>query len=250
MDMHFLISNDDGISAIGIRVLADRMRQLGKVTIVAPDQNRSGASNSLTLDSPIRIKEVETDIYSVSGTPTDCVHIALTGLLAKDPHMVISGINFGANLGDDVIYSGTVAAAMEGALLGIPSIALSQHTTHIRHTKWATAEHFAPDLICRLVAAGWPSNVLINVNFPDVAEDKVKGVAVSIQGRRKPGSKLDKRHDPRGRPYYWICSARTEQPSLKGSDLAAIYGGKISVTPLHLDLTHRATCKSLRAALE
>jgi len=250
--MRVLLSNDDGIHATGLERLEKIARGLSDdVWVVAPETDQSGASHSLTLAEPVRARQLGDTKFAVRGTPTDSVLMAVLELIPdKRPDLVLSGINRGGNLGEDVTYSGTVAAAMEGALLGIPSIALSQHTTHIRHTKWATAEHFAPDLICRLVAAGWPSNVLINVNFPDVTEDKVKGVAVSIQGRRKPGSKLDKRHDPRGRPYYWICSARTEQPSLKGSDLAAIYGGKISVTPLHLDLTHRATCKSLRAALE
>ena len=250
--MRVLICNDDGIAATGIESLERLVREITEdVWVVAPETDHSGAGHSLTLAQPVRVRKLGERRYAVSGTPTDSVLMAVLELIPdRKPDLVLSGINRGGNLGEDVTYSGTVAAAMEGALLGIPSIALSQYSTHVRHTKWATAEHFAPDLICRLVAAGWPSNVLINVNFPDVVEDKVTGVAVSIQGRRKPGSKLDKRHDPRGRPYYWICSARTEQPSLKGSDLAAIYSGKISVTPLHLDLTHLATCKSLRAALE
>ncbi len=249
--MRVLLSNDDDIQATGLERLEKIIRTLtDDVWVVAPETDQSGASHSLTLAQPVRVRQLSERKFAVLGTPTDCVLMAVLELIpGRRPDLLLSGINRGGNLGEDVTYSGTIAAAMEGALLGIPSIALSQHTNQSRKAKWATAEHHAPKLISRLVEAGWPANVLLNVNFPDVAEDKVEGVAVSIQGRRKPGSQLDKRLDPRGRPYYWINSARTEEPSLKGSDLAAVYSGRISVTPLHLDLTHRETCKRLRTAL-
>jgi len=249
--MRILLSNDDGINATGLDRLEKIARQLSDdVWVVAPETDQSGASHSLTLATPVRVRRIHERKFSVLGTPTDSVLMAVLELLPdRRPDLVLSGINRGANLGEDVTYSGTIAAAMEGALLGLPSIALSQHTSHVHRTKWATAEAHAPDLIRHLVAAGWPSNVLINVNFPDVTEDKVEGIAITRQGRRKPGSALERRLDPRGRPYYWISSARTEQPSLEGSDLSAVYAGKIAVTPLHLDLTHHETCDALRRAM-
>lgn len=236
MDMHFLISNDDGISAIGIRVLADRMRQLGKVTIVAPDQNRSGASNSLTLDSPIRIKEVETDIYSVSGTPTDCVHIALTGLLAKDPHMVISGINFGANLGDDVIYSGTVAAAMEGRFLGLPAVAVSL-VFEKRPSHFVTAGEAVLRLVRQLLKDPLPADTILNVNVPDIPWSDIRGIEVTRLGHRHRAEPTIRTTDPRGRSMYWIGPAGAEQDAGPGTDFDAVKRGFISITPIHVDLT-------------
>ena len=244
-----LLSNDDGIAATGLERLERVARQLSDdVWIVAPETDQSGASHSLTLAQPVRVRQLSERKFAVSGTPTDSVLMAVLELIPDGkPDLVLSGINRGGNLGEDVTYSGTIAAAMEGALLGIPSIALSQYTEPLGRTKWATAEHHAPALIRHLIEIGWPSNVLINVNFPDVLEDKVSGIEVTIQGRRKPGSALEKRTDPRGRPYYWISSARIEEPSLQGSDLSAIYSGKIAITPLHLDLTHRETVESLAA---
>ncbi len=250
--MRILLSNDDGIHGTGL----DRLEKIAHglsddVWVVAPETDQSGASHSLTLAQPVRARRISERKFAVRGTPTDSVLMAVLELIPdRRPDLLLSGINRGGNLGEDVTYSGTIAAAMEGALLGIPSIALSQHINGGTRAKWATAEHHAPALIERLVGAGWPSNVLINVNFPDVLEESVKGVKVGIQGRRKPGSRLDRRLDPRGRPYYWISAARTEQPSLQGSDLAAITDGWISVTPLHLDLTHHETMTTLRTVLE
>ncbi|MDP6351417.1 MAG: 5'/3'-nucleotidase SurE [Alphaproteobacteria bacterium] len=249
--MRILLSNDDGIAAAGLERLERVARQISDdVWVVAPETDQSGASHSLTLSEPVRARQLSEHKFAVSGTPTDSVLMAVLELIPdKQPDLVLSGINRGSNLGEDVTYSGTVAAAMEGALLGIPSIALSQHNDRSRRTKWATAEHHAPDLVRKLVSVGWPANVLINVNFPDVVEDKVQGVAMAVQGRRKPGSTLDRRLDPRDRPYYWISSARTEEPSLAGSDLAAVHAGLIAVTPLHLDLTHHETMSRLNEAL-
>ncbi len=246
-----LLSNDDGINATGLERLERIARQLSDdVWIVAPETDQSGASHSLTLSQPVRARKLSEHKFAVDGTPTDSVLMAVLELVpGRKPDLVLSGVNRGGNLGEDVTYSGTIAAAMEGALLGIPSIALSQVTGPGRRAKWATAEQHAPEIIRQLVDTRWPSNVLINVNFPDVVEDRVRGVQVSRQGRRKPGSRLDRRVDPRDRPYYWISSARSEEPSLEGSDLAAINQDKIAITPLHLDLTHQETCASLRDAL-
>lgn len=251
-NMRVLISNDDGIHAPGLEHLEKVVRTLtDDVWVVAPEADNSGAGHSLTLSQPVRVRQLSERRFAVSGTPTDSVLVGVLELMPDHrPDLVLSGINRGGNLGEDITYSGTVAAAMEGALLGIPSIALSQHSDSAQRTRWATAERHTPALLEHLIAAGWPDNVFLNVNFPNVAADNVNGVVVTRQGRRKPGSKLDKRVDPRGRPYYWIDSARIEEPTLAGSDLSAVYAGRISVTPLHLDLTHHETCVALRAALE
>ncbi len=236
--MEILISNDDGIEAIGIRVLADSMRGLGGVTIVAPDKNRSGASNSLTLDAPIRIKELEDGIYRVSGTPTDCVHVALTGLLDEDPDIVVSGINAGANLGDDVIYSGTVAAAMEGRFLGYPAVALSlvfgeQEQAH----NYDTAGEAAIRLVRQLQRDPLPADTILNVNVPDCPWSEIRGFEVTRLGHRHRAEPVIKSTDPRGREMYWIGPAGAEQDAGPGTDFDAVRRKFISVTPIHVDLT-------------
>ena len=236
MGMHFLISNDDGLSAPGIQVLSERIRQLGSVTIVAPDQNRSGASNSLTLDSPIRIREIDKHTFRVSGTPTDCVHIALTGLLDKDPDMVLSGINAGANLGDDVIYSGTVAAAMEGRFLGLPALALSLvFEDKPRH--YETAAEAAARLVEQLRKDPLPADTILNVNVPDRPWEEISGFEVTRLGYRHRAEPTIREVDPRGRPMYWIGPAGAEQDAGPGTDFNAVRRGYISVTPIHVDLT-------------
>ena len=249
--MRVLICNDDGIAATGIESLERLVREITEdVWVVAPETDHSGAGHSLTLAQPVRVRKLGERRYAVSGTPTDSVLMGVLELMPdKRPDLVLSGINRGGNLGEDITYSGTVAAAMEATLLGIPAIALSQFTDSARSPRWATAEHHAGALIRHLVATGWPREVFLNVNFPDVAADAVKGVAVTRQGRRKMGSRLDRREDPRGRPYYWIDSARSEEPPVAGSDLSAIHDGRISVTPLHLDLTHHETCMTLGVTL-
>jgi len=234
--MHLLISNDDGITARGIQVLAGRMNLLGKVTIVAPDQNRSGASNSLTLESPVRIRETAKRTFSVSGTPTDCVHIALTGLLKKDPDMVVSGINAGANLGDDVIYSGTVAAAMEGRFLGLPAIAVSLVFKE-RPEHYATAAEAVASLVERLRKDPLPADTILNVNVPDLPMQEIKGFEVTRLGHRHRAEPVVKTIDPRGRPMYWIGPAGPGQDAGPGTDFDAIRRGYISITPIHVDLT-------------
>jgi 5'-nucleotidase len=234
--MHLLISNDDGITARGIQVLSGRMSSLGKVTIVAPDQNRSGASNSLTLESPVRIRETGDRTYSVSGTPTDCVHIALTGLLEKDPDMVVSGINAGANLGDDVIYSGTVAAAMEGRFLGFPAIAVSLVFTE-RPEHYSTAAEAVALLVQQLRKDPLPADTILNINVPDLPLQEIKGFEVTRLGHRHRAEPVVKTTDPRGRPMYWIGPAGPEQDAGPGTDFDAIRRGYISITPIHVDLT-------------
>ncbi len=234
--MEILISNDDGIEATGIRVLADSMQGLGEVTIVAPDKNRSGASNSLTLDAPIRIKEVNNRRYRVSGTPTDCVHIALTGLLDDDPDIVVSGINAGANLGDDVIYSGTVAAAMEGRFLGYPAVALSLAFDERPH-HFETAGEAAIRLVRQLQQDPLPADTILNVNVPDCAWSEIMGFEVTRLGHRHRAEKVIKAKDPRGRDMYWIGPAGAEQDAGPGTDFDAVRRRFISITPIHVDLT-------------
>jgi 5'-nucleotidase len=234
--MHILISNDDGLSATGIQVLAGRIRQLGDITIVAPDRNCSGASNSLTLESPIRIYEVEPGVHRVSGTPTDCVHIALTGLLKEDPDMVLSGINHGANLGDDVIYSGTVAAAMEGRFLGLPAIAISL-VYEDTPTHFATAAEAAARLVAQLLRDPLPADTILNVNVPDRPWDEIEGFEVTRLGHRHRAEPCVATEDPRGRPMYWIGPAGEEHDAGPGTDFDAIRRGFISITPIHVDLT-------------
>ena len=236
--MKLLISNDDGIEAEGIRVLADSMRGLGTVTIVAPDKNRSGASNSLTLDAPIRITELEGAVYRVSGTPTDCVHVALTGLLEEDPDIVVSGINAGANLGDDGIYSGTVAAAMEGRFLGYPAVALSLvFNEDLDKHHYDTAGEAAIRLVRQLQRDPLPADTILNVNVPDCPWSEIRGFEVTRLGHRHRAEPVVKATDPRGRAMYWIGPAGAEQDAGTGTDFDAVRRNFISVTPIHVDLT-------------
>jgi len=246
-----LVSNDDGIDAPGIKVLEEVARSLSDdVWVVAPETEQSAVAHSLTIRRPLRLRQVGERRYCVDGTPTDSVLLGVRQLLQeKRPDLVLSGINRGSNLGDDVTYSGTVAAAMEGALLGIPSIALSQHIAGEGSIKWETGRHWAPIVIRQLASQGWPANVLMNVNFPDLAPEAVAGIVAASQGKRKIGDELVERIDPRGQPYYWVGGQRLEDPGLEGSDLAAVYQGKVAVTPLGADLTHQATLAAMAALL-
>jgi len=234
--VHFLVSNDDGLSAPGITILAEYVRTLGDVTVVAPERNHSGASNSLTLESPIRIHSPEPGTYRVSGTPTDCVHIALTGLLDTDPDMVISGINAGANLGDDVIYSGTVAAAMEGRFLGLPAVAVSL-VFETAPTNYGTAGEAVVRLVRQLLRDPLPADTILNVNVPDLPWEEIRGFEVTRLGHRHRAEPTIRTEDPRGRPLYWIGPAGAEQDAGPGTDFHAVRRGFISVTPIHVDLT-------------
>lgn len=253
--MRILLTNDDGINAPGLGVLREIASELSKdVWVVAPEANQSGTSHSLTLHSPLRMREAGERVYAVSGTPTDCVIMAVRHLLKDErPALVLSGVNDSANLAEDVTYSGTVAGAMEGTLLGIPSIALSLTTIGSRlggEVHWDTPRKHAPELIRRLLAAGWPQGTLLNVNFPPVAPDKVAGVAVTRQGIRDQDSlAIDERADPWGKPYYWFGFRYRPSTLVDGTDLAAVAAHQISVTPLSLDLTNLTVSAKLAAAL-
>jgi 5'-nucleotidase len=247
-----LISNDDGIDAPGIKVLERIAKTLSKdVWVVAPASEQSAVAHSLTVRRPLRIQQVGRRRYTVDGTPTDSVLLALRHILKdKRPHLLLSGINSGGNVGEDVTYSGTVAAAMEGTLLGIPSIALSQKYTGDMPLRWSTAEHWAGDVIRRVAAVGWPQDVLINVNFPDVPHAQVTGIEVVRQGKRQYLDPLSEREDPHGHSYFWIGGTRVEDPGLPGTDLSAISRGAVAVTPLCVDFTSAAAMDRLVTAFQ
>lgn len=247
-----LVTNDDGIEAKGLKLLAKIAHTLSKdVWVVAPELEQSGASHSLTLQRPLRVRKRGRRRFAVDGTPTDSVLLAVNQILRdRRPTLVLSGINAGGNMGEDVTYSGTVAAAMEAALLGLPAIALSMHTVDRGKIRWETAEAHAAKVIRRLVAAPWPPNTLINVNFPDVPPEGVKGVAIARQGHRKIGGQLTERVDPRGRAYYWIHPAREDDPGAHGTDIAAVTRHQIALTPIRFDLTNDAAMRSLRRCFE
>jgi 5'-nucleotidase len=242
-----LVTNDDGIDAPGLKLLAKIARGLCRdVWVVAPEQEQSGASHSLTLSRPLRIRKLAPRRFAVDGTPTDCVLLAINTILREAaPDLVLSGVNAGANLGEDVTYSGTVAAAMEATLLEVPAIAFSQHYEDRRAIPWQTAEEHAATIIRRLTALPWPRNTLINVNFPAVAPGAVTGIAATRQGRRKIGDGVVERADPRGRAYYWIGPLRDETPDLPGTDLHAVTHGKVSLSPIYLDLTNARALTAL-----
>lgn len=242
-----LVTNDDGIQAPGIALLERVARSLSSdVWVVAPESEQSAVAHSLTVRRPLRIRDLGGQRFWVDGTPTDSVLLGVRQILQDHPpDLVLSGINGGSNLGEDVTYSGTVAAAMEGTMLGVPSIALSQEYSADGPIKWDTAEKWAAQVISRFVAVGWPRNVLLNVNFPDVDADDISGVVVAKQGKRKLGDELVKRIDPHGRPYYWVGAARAEDRGLPGTDLYAIARGSVAVTPLAVDFTDYDTMTRL-----
>jgi len=234
--MHLLLSNDDGIHATGLKLLANALASLGMITVVAPNRERSASSNSLTLERPIRAQVVEDNWYSVDGTPTDCVHLAITGLIEDEPDIVVTGINSGANLGDDVIYSGTVAAAMEGRFLGLPAVAISVASFQPRFLE--EAAQVSLELITKLSSTQMPKDVIININIPDLAKQELKGIQTTRLGNRHKAEPVIKSEDPRGKTIYWVGSAGPEQDAGPGTDFHAIKNGYISVSPMHLDLTH------------
>lgn len=235
--MRVLVSNDDGVDAPGIHVLARHLEAIGEVTVVAPDRDRSGASNSLTLDQPVRVARLENGYYRVAGTPTDCVHLALAGLLDHEPNIVVSGINNSANLGDDVIYSGTVSAAMEGRFLGLPAIAVSLVSKDHKGLNFDTAAQAALVLVRRLLIDPLPADTILNVNVPDLPWHEIRGFAVTRLGRRHRSAPCIAQTDPRGRPIYWIGPAGEEDDAGPGTDFHAVRDGYISITPIHVDLT-------------
>ena len=235
--MHILLSNDDGYSAEGLRVLAASLSEQVDITVVAPEGNRSGASNSLTLEVPLRVSRAENGFIKVNGTPTDCVHLAITGLLDREPDMVFAGINHGANLGDDVIYSGTVAAATEGRFLGLPAVAISLASlSHVpRH--FETAGRVALSLLQRIRRHPLPADTILNVNVPDCPWEEIRGFKACRLGQRHKSEPVIRDTDPRGRELYWVGAAGPEQDAGPGTDFHAIRESYVSVTPLQIDLT-------------
>ncbi len=246
--MRILLSNDDGYQAQGLKALAEALGELGELTIVAPERNQSGTSNSLTLETPLRVEQVGPDSYYVNGTPSDCVHIAVTGLLDRDADMVVSGINHGANLGDDVIYSGTVAAAMEGRFLGFPAVAVSLVLEEGRH--FDTAARVAQRLIRHIIDHPLPPDTIFNVNVPDLPLDRVRGFEITRLGFRHKSGPVIKALDPKQRPIYWIGPSGPGADAGPGTDFHAVANGKVSITPLKIDLTDHRALPSMRDWLE
>ena len=238
-----LVSNDDGYLAKGINALVDALSRIADVIVVAPDRNYSGASNSLTLHSPLRVREIEPHRYFVNGTPSDCVNLALSGFLDEDPDIVVSGINHGANLGDDVIYSGTVAAAMEGRFLGLPAISVSLVGPHCKH--FDTAARVARDLVSKLQDDPLPKDMMLNVNVPDVPFEQLRGIEAARLGFRHRSEPLVPMEDPQGRRIYWIGPAGEGKDAGPGTDFEAIERGSAVVTPIKVDLTRHEALPAL-----
>jgi 5'-nucleotidase len=234
--MRILLSNDDGYFAPGLACLAEMLSSLADITVVAPERDRSGASNSLTLDRPLSLRKAHSGFYYVNGTPTDCVHLAVTGMLDHLPDMVISGINHGANMGDDTIYSGTVAAATEGYLLGVPSIAVSLVSKGAGN--YVTAARVVAEIVGRHQDQPFTSPVLLNVNVPDVPYEQIQGREITRLGRRHKAEPVVKSENPRGETVYWVGAAGAAQDAGAGTDFGAVARGMVSVTPLQIDLTH------------
>ena len=246
--MRILLSNDDGYFAPGLMLLAEVLAPLAEVTVVAPERDRSGSSNSLTLDRPLSVRKAQNGFFFVNGTPTDCVHIAVTGLLPQLPDVVISGINYGANVGDDTIYSGTVAAATEGFLLGIPSIAVSLVAEGGGHLR--TAGRVAAELVARLQKQPLPQPALLNINVPDIEYERLTGFSVTRLGKRHKAEPVIKSTTPRGDVVYWIGAAGAAQDSGEGTDFHAIAANRVSITPLQVDLTRYPQLEAVGAWLE
>ena len=247
-NLTILLSNDDGIHAPGLKALEKIAHALSDdVWIVAPANEQSGTAHSLTLHKPLRCRELEPKRYAIEGTPTDCVVMAVEVIMkGKKPDLILSGVNAGSNMAEDVNYSGTVAAAMEGVSFKIPSIAMSQSAETGSPIKWQTAIDHAPHIIRTLLATGWPVDILLNINFPNVVSKSVKGVEVVRQGARPPYKSIIRNMDPRGKEYFWLGSVTDNVGLVEGTDLATVYNHKISVTPLHLDWTHEETLKHLQ----
>lgn len=248
--MRILLTNDDGIHAEGLAVLERIAATLSDdVWVVAPETDQSGLSHSLTLSAPLRLRRIAEQRYALSGTPTDCVIMAVRHLMPEPPDLVLSGVNAGQNVCDDISYSGTVAGAMEGTMLGFKSVALSQahRPDSDREALWDTAERHAPAILEKLAAMDFPAGVLFNVNFPAVAAKDVAGIEVTRQGKLEYNLGLEERRDGRGFPYFWLKFGRQAGPEISQSDLAALLAGRISVTPLKLDLTEHALRESLQS---
>ena len=245
--MMILVSNDDGIQSEGILALEEKLQRLGEVYTVAPDRVQNSMSHAITLHRPLRAKEIGPRRFAVDGTPTDCVKLALTGLLPSKPALVVSGINIGPNLGDDIIYSGTVSAAVEGTLLEVPSIAVSLVT--LRNSPFEVAAEFAGTLAARVLEKGLPSGTLLNVNVPPLPTQEVKGWRLTRQGKRRYIEQVVERIDPRGRKYYWIGGDDLGFDKEDGTDCMAIHEGYISVTPLQVDMTNYRVFQEIKALM-
>jgi len=246
--MHILISNDDGYLSEGINTLANALQAHADISVVAPDKNRSAASNSLTLDLPLRATPCDNGFVRVDGTPTDCVHLALTGLLSHEPDMVFAGINHGANLGDDVLYSGTVAAATEGRFLGLPAVAISLIGSNPKH--FDTAAQVAVTLLKKIQSQPLPRDTLLNVNVPDLPLHALKGYLSTRLGARHKAEAMIRSSDPRGHTIYWVGPPGSEQDAGPGTDFDAVKNGYVSVTPLQLDLTRYDRLEGLQTWLK
>ena len=242
--MKILLSNDDGYFAPGLSVLASHLAKLANITVVAPERNRSGASNSLTLDRPLSVKKASNGFFYVNGTPTDCVHIALTGLMDTMPDMVISGINDGANMGDDTIYSGTVAAAMEGFLLDIPSFAVSMSQHDAKH--FETAARVVVELVQHYQKTGFASPTLLNINVPDVPYDELKGRTITRLGKRHKAEPVMQLKTPRGEVVYWVGAAGQPNDGGEGTDFYAVAHQQVSISPIQVDLTKHSQMNELK----
>ena len=242
--MRILLSNDDGYFAPGLNILAEHISKIAEIIVVAPERDHSGASNSLTLDRPLTIRTASNDYQFVNGTPTDCVHLAVTGLLNELPDMVISGINDGANMGDDTIYSGTVAAAMEGYLLGIPSFAVSMSNHNATH--FETAAKIIVELIQRYKKTGFPPPLLLNINVPDLPYEQLQGMEATRLGKRHKAERVIKAVTPRRETVYWVGAAGNAQDAGKGTDFFAVEHQRVSLTPLHVDLTQYKQLDSVK----
>lgn len=248
--MKILLSNDDGYRAEGLEALALAIKPLGALTVVAPDRNRSGASNSLTLDVPVRATKYDADRYYCNGTPTDCVHLAISGLFDFDHDIVVSGVNDGANLGDDTLYSGTVAAAVEGRFLGLPAIAVSLCVEPGSPRNFASAAEVAARLVGQMSRSPFQDTVILNVNVPDLPDGAIRGIKVTRLGNRHRAERVVRAKDPRGRNVYWVGSAGAGQDAGPGTDFHAIAEGYVSITPLQIDLTRHAALPELERWLK
>ena len=243
--MYILVTNDDGVSSAGLRALADAMRKLGTVCIVAPEREQGAVGHSITLHKPLRLSRIAKDVYAVNGTPSDCVVLAVTQLFRKPPDLVVSGINHGVNLGDDVTYSGTVSAALEGTLLGVPSLAISQEGT--RNFQFKTAAYYARQIARTVLERGLPEETFLNVNIPDRLRASIPGVRLTSLSRRRFENPVVEKVDPRGRRYYWIAGTRVSWERHPPSDHEALRQGMVSITPLHIDVTHYQALEQLRS---
>jgi 5'-nucleotidase len=250
--VNILLANDDGYRAEGLGRLREALRDFGAITVVAPDRNRSGASNSLTLDMPLRVQDAGDGVwYVINGTPTDCVHLAISGLFETEFDMVVSGINDGSNLGDDVLYSGTVAAAIEGRFLGLPTVAISLVSDHASEINYfETAARVAHEIVKRILERPLDSSMILNVNVPNRPYDELKGIEVTRLGYRHRSEPVVKSKDPRGRTVYWVGPAGLEQDAGPGTDFHAVAAGFVSVTPLQIDLTRHSAIAALARWLE